>query len=405
MNFYGLLKYAVKLFIPLVFILIILIQPLPANSNDWTQWRGSNRDGISTEKGWSTKWSAEGPKQLWKISVGTGYSSMAVVGDCVYTLGNTNQEDTIYCIDANKGSVIWKYSYPCAAEGNGYPGPASTPTIVGNSMYTLSREGHLFCLDTKTGSLKWSKHVQNDYGAKTPDWQFASSPVIHGKMVLLAVGKTIAVDKDNGNLIWQTKDYNGGYSTPNVFKHGNKEYLASFNTLGLVIHSIENGQEIANAEWKTDWNVNAATPIVYGDNIFVSSGYNVGGGVFQFDGKALKQIWKNKNMRNHFNSCVLWNDYLYGVDEDQLRCLDFQTGAVKWTKRGLGKGSLMVADGKLIVLGEKGDLVIADAIPDKYSELANAKVLGGLCWTVPVLSNGKIFCRNHEGDLVCLDVR
>jgi len=181
--------------------------------------------------------------------------------------------------------------------------------------------------------------------------------------------------------------------------------LAIFNTLGLVIKNINNGQEIANVEWKTDYNVNAVTPIIFGDNIFISSGYNTGGALYKFDGKTLTQIWKNKNMRNHFNSSVLWNGNLYGIDEDQLRCLDFKTGVVKWTQRGLGKGSFMLADGKLIVMGEKGDLVIAEATPNKYTELVRAKVLDGLCWTVPVLSGDKIFCRNHEGVLVCLDVK
>jgi len=172
-----------------------------------------------------------------------------------------------------------------------------------------------------------------------------------------------------------------------------------------VIQDSKDGRELANAEWKTDYNVNAVTAIIHGDNIFISSGYNTGGAVYQFDGKSLTELWKNKNMRNHFNNCVLWDGYLYGIDENQLRCLDFQTGEVKWTERWTGKGSLILADGKLIVLSEKGELGIVDAKPDSYNELAKAKVLGGLCWTIPVLSNGKIFARNHEGDLVCLDVK
>jgi outer membrane protein assembly factor BamB len=408
MIFCGLLKRIANTLTLLIIVLgIILIwnQFSIAGANDWSQWRGPNRDGISNEKGWSVTWSPEGPKQLWKLSVGTGYSSMAVVDDRVYTIGNINKEDTIYCLDANNGSTLWKYTYPCAAEGAGYAGPASTPTIDGNFVYTLSREGHIFCLDAKSGNVKWAKHVVSDFGAKAPDWQFACSPLILGNKVILAVGMTIALDKNTGELIWKTKDYHGGYSSPIAFKHGNKQLLAIFNTLGLVIQDSENGQELATAEWKTDYNVNASTPIVYGDNIFISSGYNVGCAVYQFDGKALTEIWKNKNMRNQFNNCVLWNGNLYGADEDQLRCIDFQTGQVKWTQKRFSKGSLMLADGKLIVINEKGDLAVVEAMPEKCSELARAKVLGGLCWTTPILSNGKIFCRNHEGDLICLDVK
>ncbi|MDQ1317715.1 MAG: outer membrane protein assembly factor BamB, partial [Candidatus Poribacteria bacterium] len=184
-----------------------------------------------------------------------------------------------------------------------------------------------------------------------------------------------------------------------------KPLLAVFNTLGLVILNPENGQEITHQAWKTDYNVNASTPIISGSNIFISSGYNVGGALFSFDGKSLNQWWKNKNMRNQFTNCVLLKDYLYGFDEEQLRCLDFKTGTVKWTQKGTGIGTLMIADGKLIAMTAKGTLMIVEASPDAYKELASANVLGGLCWTVPVLSGGKIYCKNHEGDLVCLDVK
>ena len=376
-----------------------------ATGTDWYQWRGPNRDGISNEKGWLTKWPEGGPKKLWNLSVGTGYSTVSVSDGRVYTMGNANKTDTVYCLDANKGTVIWKYSYPCASEGNGYPGTAATPTINDGSVYTLSREGHLFCLDAKTGKVRWSKHIQKDFDANPPTWGIACSPLVLGKMLIVSGGRTLALNKDTGELIWKTQDYNGRYSTPFAFNYEKKSYLAIFNTLGLVILNSENGQEITHQTWKTDYDVNAATPIISGSNIFISSGYNVGGAVFKFDGKSLTQIWKNKNMRNHFNSCVLWKGCLYGFDEDQLRCIDFQTGDVKWTQRGLGKGSLMLADGKLIAMGDKGILVIAEASPDSYKELARTTVLSGLCWTVPVLSGGKIYCKNHEGDLVCLDVR
>jgi outer membrane protein assembly factor BamB len=177
-----------------------------------------------------------------------------------------------------------------------------------------------------------------------------------------------------------------------------------FNSSGLVILDPKDGRELMLHPWRTDWNVNAAIPIVSGDKVFISSGYNVGCALLQVSGDKPVVIWQNKNMRNHFNSCVLWKGYLYGVDESQLRCLDWETGDVKWTQRGLGKGSLMLADGKLIIMSDKGKLVIAEASPDEFKELASVKVLSGLCWTVPVLSNGKIYCANHEGDLICLDV-
>lgn len=375
-----------------------------AKSNDWYQWRGPNRDGISSEKGWSATFPGGKPKILWELSVGKGFPAMSVSNGRAYTVGNLNKTDTVYCLDANTGEETWKYSYQCPAEGYEYPGPASTPTVDGDRVYTLSREGHYFCFDSASGKIIWSKDIIKDFGVEPSSWRFASSPLILDNMVIVEVGMTLALDKSNGNLIWKTKKYGGGYSSPFAFQLDGKRRLAIFNALGLVILDAENGKELMQYPWKTDYDVNAATPIVSGDKIFISSGYNTGCALLQVSRDKLSTVWKNKNMRNHFNSCILWQGHLYGFDESQLRCLDFQTGEVKWTEKGLGKGALMIADGKLIIQSEKGELVIAGASPNSFNELSRAKVLGGLCWTVPVLSNGKIYCRDYDGKIVCLDV-
>ena len=386
-----------------------------AEAVDWYQWRGPDSNGVSSESGWSSTWPADGPEKLWELKVGVGYSSVAVSNGNLYTMGNADGKDTIYCLDANTGDKIWTRSYPCTTESGGHPGPASTPTVDDNRVYTLSREGHIHCLDVDSGEVVWTKHVMEDFGAKSPEWDFASSPLILNNMVILDVGMTLALDKATGELVWKTRDYGdawediespgGGYSTAYAFSLNGSQRLAVFNASGLVILNPENGEELMLHPWKTSWNVNAATPIVSDDRVFISSGYNVGCALLQISGSEPVVVWQNKNMRNHINSCVLWEGHLYGFDEKRLRCLELETGEEKWTQKGLGKGSLMVADGKLIALSDKGKLVIAEATPDAFKELASAKVLDGLCWTVPVLSNGKIYCRNHDdGHLVCLDV-
>jgi len=177
-----------------------------------------------------------------------------------------------------------------------------------------------------------------------------------------------------------------------------------FNGFGLVVHELNGGKEVARFAWKTQYEVNAGSPIVLDDKIFISSGYGTGCALLQLKSGSLTELWKNKAMRNHFASCVLWQDHLYGFDESTLTCLEFATGAVKWTEPSLGKGALMLADGKLIIQSEKGDLVIAAAEPAAYKEIARAKVLSGKCWVVPVLANGRLYVRNNAGDLVCLDV-
>ena len=384
-----------------------------AEAVDWYQWRGPDSNGISSESGWSSTWPADGPEKLWELKVGVGYSSVVVSNGRLYTMGNADEKDTIYCLDASTGAEVWKYSYDCVAEGNEHPGPASTPAVDGNRLYTLSREGHFHCLDVDSGEVIWVKNVVEDYGAKVPEWWFASSPMILDEMVIVDVGMTLALNKATGELVWKTKDYGdvwedienqgGGYSTAYAFD--GSRWLAVFNASGLVILDPESGEELMLHPWKTSYNINPTTPIVSGDKVFISSGYNVGCALIQISGSEPVVVWQNKNMRNQLNSSVLWEGHLYGFDEKQLKCLDLETGEEKWAQKGLGKGSLMVADGKLIALSDNGKLVIAEASPDAFKELASAKVLDGLCWTVPVLSNGKIYCRNHDdGHLVCLDV-
>jgi len=405
-------QHRVTIMTATIVAMLICVCSVTSFAADWYQWRGPNRDGISNEKGWSSTWPESGPKKLWEKSLGVGYATAAVSNGRVYTMGNADKTDTVYCLNADTGAEIWKHSYPCATESGGHPGPASTPTVDGEEVYTLSREGDLYCFNKASGDVIWHKNIK-DFSAKSPEWDFACSPLILGDMIIIDAGMAIALSKSNGNLIWNTKDYGeswglksqgGGYSSPHAFQLDGVPRLAVFNSSGLVILDPKNGKELNIHPWRTDWNVNAATPIVSGDKVFISSGYNVGCALLQMDGNNLSVVWQSKNMRNHFNSCVLWEGHLYGFDESQLRCLDWETGDVKWTKRGMGKGSLMIADGKLIIMSDKGQLVIAEASPDSFNELASAKVLSGLCWTVPVLSGGKIYCRSHPGVLVCLDV-
>lgn len=372
---------------------------------DWCQWRGPNRTGISTESNWMSVFPPEGLKKLWEASVGTGFSSVSVCDGKLYTMGNADQKDTVYCFNANTGDIIWQYSYSCQAEGGGHPGTGSTPTVDGKYVYTLSREGDYYCFDADKGNVIWSKDVKKEYGAKPPRWEFTSSALIYDNMAIIDVGITVALNKENGELIWKTEDYEGGYSSPYVFMLNDSPHLAVYNGYGLVILDPKTGQELGKQKWGPDNKVNVSIPIIYDNKAFVSSGYGVGAMLVDVSTNDLSIIYQTKNMRNHFNSCVLLNGYLYGFDESELKCMDFLTGDVKWSQKGLGKSSLMIADGKMIILTEKGELVIADALSDAYKELSRAKILDGLCWSVPVLSNGKIYCKNHEGNLVCLDAK
>ena len=379
---------------------------LVAGGMDWPCWRGPDRNGVSRETGWQTQWPAGGPKQLWQASVGTGFSSFSVSLGRVYTMGNTSNTDWVFCLEASTGKVVWQQSYPCPLDPKNFEGgPCATPTVADGRVYTFSRKGDLFCLDAEKGRVIWSKNLNRELGLEIPKWGCASSALVEERQVVLNMGSAgVALDRESGKVIWVSAKSAGAYATPVPLKIGRDQCFAILSRQSLVVVKAAGGQALWSYPWKTDYDVNAADPIVAGDKVFISSGYNHGGALLKVDGQTPEKVWENKNLRNHFNSCVLWQGYLYGPDDSGLRCVAFDTGDLKWSYPEFGKGSLMVADGKLVGLSEKGELIIAEATPAEFKPISRAQVLHGKCWTTPVLSDGHIYCRNAAGDVVCLDV-
>lgn len=377
-----------------------------AFGDDWPRWRGPNGNGISNETGWSTNWPPGGPKVLWRASVGVGFSCVVVTGGRAYTMGGANDRDTVYCFDAETGKVLWKQSYDCRTAFDTHPGPRATPTIVGDRLYTFSGEGHLNCYDAATGTRKWSKKVQE----RPPTWAFASSPIIHGDLVVVNAGRAgMAFNKMTGEQVWTTGRGMAGYASAVPYQKDGKMTLLIFAGRSLFAVDPKGGSVAWSFPWQTAYDVNAADPVIAGDRIFISTGYRTGCALLSVEAGKPNQLWRNTDMKNHINSTVLWKGGLYGFHDSTLRCLDLKTGEVKWSKGGYGKGSLMLADGKLIVLGQRGKLAVAQASMEGFTELAEAKVLtvrgGRVCWTSPVLANGRIYCRQSGGDVVCLDVK
>lgn len=374
--------------------------------NDWPNWRGPAYDGISTSTNWSSAKVTASAKVLWNVNVGIGYSAITVAEGRVYTAGWRDGKDHVLCLNPTTGRTQWSYSYPADLYANSHEGgPSSTPAFDGERIYIVSRDIRMFCLDAGSGKLVWQRDLRKDYGVQIPKWGFSGSPIIWGKGVLVDAGRTIALDRKTGEEIWKTRDYSTGYSTPCPFTIGDKRMLAVFPAYGLVILDAANGNEIASRPWRTDHGVNAVMPIIHGNRIFISSGYNTGAALFELAGSELQVVWQNRNMRNHMNTSILIDGHLYGFDESLLKCLDFNTGTVKWEKRGLGKGSLMATNDKLIVLSENGELIIAGATAAAYEEIGKAKVLqDNRCWTVPTLAEGRIYARGKSGELACIDV-
>lgn len=377
---------------------------------DWPRWRGPELNGISKEKNWTTVWPKEGPKQVWKANVGIGFSSVTIADGHLYTMGNKDDQDTIYCFDAATGKEVWKHTHPEPLDPRFYEGGTTgTPTIDGESVYTLSRKGKLFAFAADSGKIRWQRDIAKEHGLQIPEWGFAGSPLVRGDLLILNAGTHgLALKKANGGLAWSTGKESSGYATPVPFESKGGLLLAVFGWRSLAAVTLKDGKVLWELPWKTEYDINAADPIISGDKMFISSGYRKGGALLTLNGEP-KTIWASQNMHNQLNSSVLMGGHLYGISGQNghgadLRCVEFETGKVLWTEKSAGFGALMAADGKLIVLSERGELIVCEAKPEKFEALARAHVLGGKCWTVPVLSNGRIYCRNVRGDLVCVDV-
>ena len=412
-------------------MVIYIISGFNCAAQDWPWFRGVNHNGIS---GANMQWPANGPKEVWKTNVGVGHSAVSVVEGFVYTMSNKNDMDIVVCLDAKTGKEIWKQTYDCPANyfaAKPFDGPGSTPTVDQGVVYTFSRSGHALALNAKTGAVIWKRDLVEEEGAKSPQWGFSGSALIDGDRVILnATTGGICLDSQTGKTIWKTVLDNkgkaaatqmietggseGGYATPVPVQVAGKKYMVIFGTQTITVVNPENGSIFWKVKRPQPIGVNAADPIVEGTNIFVSAGRRSGCARYDIS-KDTIPVWDNKNMNNHWQTCVLWKGHIYGCEGNNaagagrspiaLRCLDWETGTIIWENKEIDFFGLIVADGKLLMITDAGELIAAEASPAGYKEIGRAKVLDEHCFPAPVIANGFIYLRNTVGDVVCLDMR
>jgi len=381
----------------------------PVSGGVWPNWMGPRHDGVSLESGWSTDWPQDGLPVVWSREIGIGFSSVSIAGGRLFSMGHIDGDEFVQCLKSDTGQPVWSFSYRSPLVDNLHDGgPGATPTIDEEYVYTLGRGGQLYCFRADNGKVVWSRMLEDDLDLSLPEWGFTSSPLILDDQLILEAGRVVSYNKSTGVKNWQTDRHEAGYGSAARLESDGVELLATLDCDGLRIVRASDGEQVAFHPWESPFLTNSTTPIVQGERIYVSSGYNVGCGLFRFSGGQLTLIYSNRDMRNHFNNSILLDGHLYGFDGNsnlgrvvQLTCMELATGDVKWKQRGLGCGSLMVADGKLLLLSEDGDLVVAAGSPGGYSELCRSRFLDGRCWTVPLLLDGCVYGRNAAGRLVC----
>ncbi|MEP6669705.1 MAG: PQQ-binding-like beta-propeller repeat protein [Chthoniobacter sp.] len=385
---------------------------------DWPQFRGPNRDDISKETGLLPQWPAEGPKKIWSYTqAGQGYSGFAVVAGHLYTMGTRDGAEILICLDAAKGTEVWTAKLGPILENKWGDGPRGTPTVDGDRVYTLGGDGTLVAVQAKDGKELW-RTTMDALGGKRPGWGYTESVLVDGNQVVCTPGGSkgamAALDKMTGKVLWQSTAWTDGaqYSSivPAQF-NGQKQY---------VQRSMTNIVGIAAKDGALQWQVpypgktaTIPTPIVKGNQVYVTSGYGVGSISFTIEsGNTPKMLFDetggtNKVMKNHHGGVILLGDKIYGYSDGLgWTCQDFKTGALVWNEKAkLGKGAIAYADGHFYCLEEgSGNVVLIDASPTGWTEKSRFKLdpqttirsPQGHIWTHPVISNGRMYLRDQD---------
>ena len=390
---------------------VALLTLLPAGAADWPQFRGPDANGVSPEKGINKDWKSKPPKELWTIPLGDdGYAGPSVAKGKLFIIDHAGAEDIVRAIDITTGKEVWKFNYADAGNAN-YGFARSTPVYDKGKLFTLSRTGNLHCLDAEKGTKIWSHNLRTEFGGQTGNWEYGWSPLVDGQKLIIQPGgkkSVMALDKDTGKELWSGGlNEVCGYATAVAATIGGKKQYVIFGGKTLMgIDVDKGGAPLWSCPWTTSYEVNAATPIVIGDTVFVTSGYGTGCGLIAVQGEAAKPAWVNKDIQAHFNSPVLLGGKIFGIgDKEGLVCMDPKSGASAWKHPGFEKGGVAGIDDVIIAInGAEGDVVLVAADPAAYKELGRFKPLGGQSWTAPIISDGKLYVRNKT-KLGCYDLK
>lgn len=381
-------------------------------SGSWPQWRGPQRDGSAASQGLLDAWDAQGPPVLWRRPLGEGLGGIAVADGKALVLAADSGKEFLVALDARRGDELWRTTLgKTFLDGHGN-GPRTTPLIADGKVYAHGSR-RLVATDLETGKIIWQHAL-----AEPPEWGYSSSPllvderlIVHSKLAGDEASDTavLALDRHSGDLLWSSEAGHPGYASPLVAELAGRRQIVSFIGEGLAGLDPITGQRLWHFPWKTSYNVNAADPLLLSDDrIFISSGYQNGAALLAITTDATgaleaNPVWNSRSMKNHFSSSVRVGDHLYGFDNATFKCISIADGQTLWRERGFGKGSLIVADDKLIVLTDDGWLVLLDPTPNGYVELGRVEVLEGDSWTPPSLAGQWLYVRDHQ-DIVCLNL-
>jgi len=383
------------------------------SQSDWAQWGGPRRDFTTTSKGLAAAWPATGPKQLWSRPLGAGHSAILASGNTLYTMYSVGDQEVVIALAADSGKTIWEYKYDAPQTGMNYEagvGPHSTPLLIDDMLYTVGATGKLFALDKKSGKVAWSHDLWKDYGGRKMDRGYSCSPLAYKNTIILTLGgrenqTLIAFNQKDGTVAWKNGALDMSPSSPILINVDGQEQLVAF--LGKVVAGIDpnNGNLLWSHPHVTEWGLNITMPVWGSDNLlFISSAYSGGSRVLkltQKDGKTTaEELWFHRRMRVHHGTAIRIGDYVYGSSGDFgpafFAAVNVKTGEIAYQDRTFPKSNFVLADGKLIILDEDGNLALATATPTALKVISKVSVLKNLAWTVPTLVGTKLYLRDRR---------
>ncbi|MEW5975312.1 MAG: PQQ-binding-like beta-propeller repeat protein [Acidobacteriota bacterium] len=384
-------------------------------AEDWPDFRGARRDGSYRWSAIRTQWPESGLPPLWKQPVGGGYASFVAVGDTAYTIEQRRRNEVVVAYDIKSGKELWSHGWAAEfRETMGGDGPRATPTWDQGRLYALGAIGELRCLDARTGKRLWSRNILEDNQAQNLQWGMSAAPlIVDDKVVVLPGGpngkSVVAYNKLTGSPVWSVLDDKQGYASPMLVTLAGSHQILVVSARRAMGLEPTAGDLLWEYPWVTSYDVNAAQPLILGDNrVFLSAGYGHGAAVVEISRQngsfTTRTVWQNTRMKNKFTSSVLHGGYIYGLDEAILACMDAATGDLKWKGGRYGYGQLILAGEHLVILSETGDLVLVKAAPEGHREMARFSAIDGKTWNHPAMARGRLLVRNTT-EMACFDLR
>jgi outer membrane protein assembly factor BamB len=399
-----------------VFLVLLLTVPLLAA--DWPQFLGPDRNGIYTGPELNEKWPSSGPRVVWRKQIGEGLAGPVVAQDRLILFHRVDDREVVESFDARTGTAQWRHAYPTTYRDDfGFDeGPRAVPVVAAGLVYTFGAEGQLHALDIATGKPLWNVDVMRQFSVPKGFFGAAGSPLIEGGRVIANVGGKnagiVAFDAKTGKVQWTATSHAASYSSGIAATIQGKRYGVFLTREGLVGLDPATGEIRFQRPWRARQaaSVNAATPIVVGNAIFVSAEYGPGAGVLQFDGTKLVDVWlSNDVLSNHYATSVYHERRLFGFHGRQefgpvFRAVDMESGKVLWSTSRFGAGTVTLAGSRLLIVRETGELMLAAASPKAFEPIATAQVLPPTVRAYPAIADGLVYIRNDD-TLVCLDLR